>query len=170
MDYEKELLTIDGIIRECKSSKKFSLYVIIFIWVVLILVGIKYKSMFGCSITAGLMSIFFIAFAIYESVREVCIKNKQLDIKDDVIFELKEVPKRDRYDYSAYLEKAGEQIINYKDYQEMKIGDGVYVFEYFNKKGKCIKKDIYQQNKYRISPELYEFYKRNGEERGDFYE
>lgn len=170
MNEEKELLTVDSIIEACRHSKKLAFYALIIIWTIMILVGLKYNAILGGAVTAVVLSLFVLLFVLYNSTKERCINNKRLEIKDDVIEELIEVSRHESEDFYVVLKNTGKDSILYADYKDMEIKDSVYVFEYLDKKGKCLIRNIYLQKKYRISPELFEFYKRSGVEMEGFYE
>ena len=167
---DKTLITVDDIIRASELSRKITRCVLIFIWIVVILGGLKYKAIIAWTITAAVLSVFVLAVYLHNSTKVRCIDNKRLVIKDDVIDDLIEVSRHESEDCYVVLRNAGKESILYIDYKEMEVKDRVYVFEYLNKRGKCIIRNIYLHKKYKISPELLEFYKRSEEEREGFYE
>lgn len=170
MSDEKEILSIEGILRECKLAKKISIYALILIWTIVVLGIYKYRFVLACSIVGAIFSLIVVCVALYHCRIEKCINNKRLEIRDDVVEDLEEVLKHESEDYYVILKDAGKTVVLYSDYKDMKIQDRVYVFEYLNRNGKCIIKKIYLHKKYKISPELLEFYKRGEEEGWSFYE
>lgn len=167
---EKELLSIEGLLSICKLAKKIAVYALVIIWTIVVLGIFKYKSILAWSIIGVLFSLIDLGVTFYHCIIERCINNKRLEIRDDMIENLEEVHKHESEDYFVILKNAGRSVVLYCDYKEMKIQDRVYVFRYLNKNGKCISKDIYLQKKYKISPELNEFYIRGEEEEGILYE
>lgn len=164
MNDEMEIITIDGIVDVDKLTKKVACYALIIIWTIMIFGGIKYKSIIAWLVIAAVFSLFVLGVVLYNATKARCINNKRLEIKDDVIDDLIEVSKHESEDYYVVLRNAGKESILYNDYKEMEINDSVYVFEYFNKKGKCIIRNVYLHKKYVISPELLKFYIRTEEE------
>ena len=167
---EKEIISIEGILRVCKLAKKVAFFALIVIWTLVVLGGYKYKSTLACSIVGAIFSLLVLGFTLYHCRIEQCTNKKRLEIRDDVVEDLEEVHKHESEDYYVTLRNAGKSVVLYIDYKDMKIQDKVYVFEYLNRSGKCIIKRIYLHKKYKISPELREFYIGSEEGGWSFYE
>lgn len=166
---EKALLSIEGLLDISKRAKTIAVYALVIIWTIVVLGIFKYKSILAWAIIGVIFSLIDLGVTFYHCIMERCINNKRLEIRDDVIERLEEVHKHESEDYFVILKNEGRSVVLYCDYKEMKTQDRVYVFRYLNKNGRCIIKDIYLHKKYKISPELNEFYIR-GEEEGILYE
>lgn len=161
MNEEKKILSVEDILLGLNRGYKAGLYVLIVVWAFLLFLGLRLDMIAGTAGVGIVISVIVICGLYFGSIKESCIKNKRLEIKDDIVEELKEVMRRDRYDYYAILKNAGKTNIDGCEYKELQKDDELYVFEYLNKNGKCIIRNIYAKKVYKLSPDLLEFYVRD---------
>ena len=157
MNEEKKILSVEDILLDLNRRYKTTFYVLIAVWVLVLFFGYRLNTVAGTAGVGVVISGIIMYGTHLITFRERCIENKRLEVKEDIVDELKEVMRRDRFDYYAVLKKAGTTDIQSYEYRELTKDEEVYVFEYLNKKGKCYIRDIYSKNEYKLSPDLLEY-------------